>query len=108
MKKVSKEVCKVRDFKKGYIALIVMILYLLTSLLLSFAEKVKTIDGLIEDISSDSIKVQGKYYNISDTSLKDASGKTVSKDQLKVGKRVEIFFHNDKITGVIIHGYLVD
>ncbi|NWF51733.1 MAG: hypothetical protein HXY47_01450 [Nitrospirae bacterium] len=97
-----------KDFKKRCIAFILATLYFLTPTLLCYAEKVKTIEGLIEDISNDSIKVRGKYYNISDTPLKDTSGKTVSKDQLKIGKRVEIFFHNDKIISVIIHEYLVD
>lgn len=93
---------------KKCIAFIVFLFYFLALASLCYAEKVRTVEGLIEEVSKDSIKVRGKYYNISDTPLKDASGKNISKDQLRVGKRVEIFFHNDRITSVVIHGYLVD
>jgi len=109
MHQYSKEVRKVpTDIKKKCITFIVLLFYFLALASLCYAEKVRTVEGLIEDVSNDSIKVRGKYYNISDTPLKDASGKTVSKDQLRVGKKVEIFFHNDRITSVVIHGYLVD
>jgi hypothetical protein len=59
-------------------------------------------------VSKDSIKVRGKYYNISDTPLKNASGKNISKDQLRVGKKVEIFFLDNRITTVLIHEYMVE
>lgn len=96
------------EFKKRCFVFFVLTLYLFAFSLLCYAETIKTVEGLIDNISSDSIKVKGTYYNISDVPLKDASGKSLTKNEIKVGKRVEIIFYKDRITSVIIHGYLVD
>jgi hypothetical protein len=96
------------DLNKKYIAFIVLLFYFFALASLCYAEKVRTVEGLIEYVSKDSIKVRGKYYNISDTPLKNASGKNISKDQLRVGKKVEIFFLNNRITTVLIHEYMVE
>lgn len=96
------------NIKKKCITFIVLLFYFLTLASLCYAEKVRTVEGLIEEVSKDSIKVRGKYYNISDAPLKNASGKTVSKDQLKVGKKVEIFFLNDRIKTILIYEDMVE
>jgi len=109
MHQYSKEVIRVpTNIKKKCITFIVLLFYFLTLASLCYAEKVRTVEGLIEEVSKDSIKVRGKYYNISDAPLKNASGKTVSKDQLKVGKKVEIFFSDKKLTTVLIYEYMVE
>jgi hypothetical protein len=109
MHQYSKEVRKVpTNIKKKCITFIVLLFYFLTLASLCYAEKVRTVEGLIEEVSKDSIKVRGKYYNISDAPLKNASGKTVSKDQLKVGKKVEIFFLNDRIKTILIYEDMVE
>lgn len=96
------------DIKKKCITFIVLLFYFFTLVSLCYAERVRTVEGLIEDVSNDSIKVRGRYYNISDAPLKNASGKNVSKYLLKVGKKVEIFFHNDRIKTVLIHEDMVE
>jgi len=96
------------DLNKKCITFIVFLFYFFALASLCCAEKVRTVEGLIEDVSKDSIKVRGKYYNISDTPLKNASGKNISRDQLRVGKKVEIFFLNNRITTVLIHEYMVE
>ena len=96
------------DLKKKCITFIVFLFYFFALASLCYAEKVRTVEGLIEDVSKDSIKVRGKYYNISDTPLKNASGKNISKDQLRVRKKVEIFFLDNRITTVLIHEYMVE
>jgi hypothetical protein len=96
------------DKTKTCIALIALLIYVFTFVLYCYAEKIRTVEGLIEDVSSNSIKVRGKYYNISDAPLKNASGKNLSKDQLKLGKKVDIFFQGNKITTVIIYEYMVE
>jgi hypothetical protein len=109
MHQYSKEVRKVpTDIKKKCITFIVLLFYFLALASLCYAEKVRTVEGLIEDVSNDSIKVRGKYYNISDTPLKNASGKNISKDRLRAGKKVEIFFLNDRIKTVLIHEDMVE
>jgi len=94
--------------KKNAIVLIVMFVYVFMSISFCYAGKVRTVEGLIESASSDYIKVRGKHYNISDVLLFDSSGKKVSKDQLRVGKKVEIFFQDGKITSILIHEYMVE
>lgn len=96
------------NIRKKCITFIVLLFYFFSLAALCYAEGVRTVEGLIEDVSNDSIKVRGKYYNITDTPLKNASGKNVSKDLLKPGKKVEIFFHNDRITTVLIHEYMME
>ncbi|OIP60650.1 MAG: hypothetical protein AUK38_02765 [Nitrospirae bacterium CG2_30_41_42] len=94
---------------KGF-ALIVLPVFVFAILIVSFcyASKVRVVEGLIQDITYDSIEVRGKYYNISGVPLKDASGRNLSKAYLKTGKKVEIFFQDGKITSILIHEYMVE
>lgn len=94
---------------KGF-ALIVLLVFTFTILIVSFcyADKVRVVEGQIENVTDDSIKVRGKYYNILDVPLLDSSGKKVSKDQLRIGRKVEIFFQGNSITTVLIHEYMVE
>jgi len=105
----SKEVQKMYNKKKKVgIVLIVMLVYVFMSVSFCYAEKVRVIEGVLQDVIHGSIKVKGNYYDISGVPLLDASGKEAAKDLLKPGKKVEIFFKDDRITKVVIHGYLVD
>jgi hypothetical protein len=94
---------------KGF-ALIVLLVFTFAILIVSFcyADKVRVVEGQIENVTDDSIKVRGEYYNISGVPLKDASGRNLSKAYLKPGKKVEIFFHGDRITTVLIYEYMVE
>ncbi len=91
----------------------ILILILLTFLAVSSplvlnAGELKIVEGLIQNITYDSIEVRGKYYNISGVPLKDASGRNLSKAYLKTGKKVEIFFKDDRITSILIYEYMVE
>lgn len=98
---------------KGRLVRCILVLILLTYLAVLSpsvlnAGEVRTVEGLIESVTYDSIEVRGKYYNISDVLLLNSSGKKVSKDQLRTGKKVEIFFKDDRITSILIHEYMVE
>jgi hypothetical protein len=99
--------CKMKT--KGF-ALIVLPVFVFAILIVSFcyASKVKVVEGLIESVTSDYIKVRGEYYNISDVPLLDSSGKKVSKERLRIGRKVEIFFQGGRITSILIHEYMVE
>ncbi|GFP36200.1 hypothetical protein HKBW3S43_01988, partial [Candidatus Hakubella thermalkaliphila] len=58
------------------------------------------LEGLIEDITVSSIKVRGAYYDITGVPLLSASDKIVARSELKIGKKVEIFFKNNRITAI--------
>jgi hypothetical protein len=75
-----------------------------------FAEKVKVrvVEGIIEQVTDDSIRVRGNYYNIAHVPLKNASGETLSKSYLNQGKKVEIFFCGNKMTSVLVHEYMLE
>lgn len=92
---------------KGFTMILLLVCFFV---LVSFcyAAKVRVVEGLIENVIGDSIEVRGEYYNLSGVPLTNSSGENVRKDMLKVGKKVEIFFKDDLITRVVIHGYLVD
>lgn len=90
------------------IILIALLVYVFMSVSFCYAEKVKVVEGLIESVTSDYIKVRGEYYNISDVPLLDSSGKKVSKDRLRIGRKVEIFFQGGRITSILIHEYMVE
>lgn len=94
--------------KKIGIILIALLVCIFMFMSFCYADKVKVVEGLIEDVTSDYIKVRGKYYNILDVPLLDSSGKKVSKDQLRIGRKVEIFFQGGKITSILIHEYMVE
>lgn len=72
------------------------------------ADKVRMVEGLIEDVTHSSIKVRGAYYDIAGAPLLNASDKIVSRNELKIGKRAKIFFKNDRITAILIYEYMVE
>lgn len=97
--------------KTKYHILIVLLICIFTlSILLSFsyAEKVRVVEGLIQNVTDDSIEVRGRYYNIANVPLVDASGRNVAKHRLVKGKKVEIFFKDNKIASILIHEYMVE
>jgi len=90
--------------KKGMIFLLsILIVFLYSIASYSYERNIKTVEGLIESVSGDSIKVRGTYYDITGVPLEDASGKNVKKDQLKEGRKVEIFFQDNNIKTILVY-----
>ena len=72
------------------------------------ADKVRMVEGQIEDITVNSIKVRGAYYDITGVPLLNASDKMLARNDLKIGKKVEISFKNNRITSILIYEYMVE
>jgi len=71
--------------------------------------QVRTIEGIIQHVTDDSIQVRGKYYSISGIPLTDPSGgKDLKRASLMTGKKVEIFFNEDRITSILIFDDMVE
>jgi hypothetical protein len=96
-------------YNKNFLAISLLIVFTLVFASFCFAEKVnvKVVEGIIEDVSDDSIKVREHNYNISGVPIKNASDETLSKAWLKTGKRVELFFKNNKITTILVYEEMV-
>lgn len=98
--------------KQNLIIFIVSLFCVLTtifSLSQSFAaDQVRMVEGLIEDVTPNSIKVRGAYYDITGAPLLNASDKIVARNDLKIGKKVGIFFKNNRISSVVIYEYMVE
>lgn len=62
----------------------------------------KVVIGVVEDITSSSIEVKGKYYDISGATFFNMRGGKVSRDLLKRGNQVEIIIEDGKVTRVLI------
>lgn len=88
-------------YKKAFIIKF-LVMFLITSTF-CYAEKVKVIEGIIEDVMENSIKVRGHSYNISDVPIKNASDETLSKASLRKGKLVELFFKEKKLITILVH-----
>ncbi len=84
-----------------------LVIFLIISTSFCYAEKVKVIEGIIEDVGNNSIRVRGHSYNISDVPIKNASDETLSKAWLKTGKRVELFFKNNTLTTILVYEEMV-
>ena len=65
--------------------------------------QVKTVEGIIQNVTNDSIEVRNKYYSISGIPLLNPSGKYLKNSSLQAGKRVEIFFQDGRITSILIY-----
>lgn len=89
--------------KRNIIILFVLMICFSVGVSYCYAKEVKTVEGLIESVSGDSIKVRGSYYDITGVPLENASGKNVKKDQLKVGRKVEIFFQDNNIKTILVY-----
>lgn len=70
--------------------------------------QVSTIEGIIQNVTGDSIQVRGRYYEISGIPLIDPSGKDLKQASLTTGKKVAIFFQKDKITSILIYDDMVE
>jgi hypothetical protein len=68
----------------------------------------RTVEGIIEYVTNDSIQVRGKYYTISNTLLVKPSGERLNRSSLSTGKKVEIFFNENKITAILIYDGMVE
>ncbi len=84
-----------------------LVIFLIISTSFCYAEKVKVIEGIIEEVGSNSIRVRGHNYNISGVPIKNASDETLSRAWLKIGKRVELFFKNNKLITILVHENMV-
>ena len=69
----------------------------------SYAEEVRVVRGIIENITSDSIVVRNQFYNYTGVPLKDSSDRDLPRSELSVGKKVEIYFVNNRISTILIH-----
>lgn len=98
--------------KQGRIIFIVFLFCILATIFTlsqSFAaDKVRMVEGLIEDITVNSIKVRGAYYDIAGAPLLNASNKALARNDLKIGKKVGIFFKNNRITSILIYEDMVE
>jgi hypothetical protein len=92
-----------RDMKKITIILIIAMVCFGLSFSFCHARDIKTVEGLIESKTGDSIKVRGSDYYFSGARLEDPSGKIMTKDQLKIGRKVEIIFQDNRIKTILIY-----
>lgn len=91
------------------LAFVFCVIATIFSLSRSFAaDKVRMVEGLIEDVTSSYIKVRGAYYDITGVPLRNASDKALTRDDIKIGKKVGIFLKNNKISNVLIYEYMVE
>lgn len=89
--------------KKGILILSALMIFFSVSGPYVYARDITTVEGLIENVTGDSIRVRGGYYHFTDVPLRDPSGKNISKSQLKIGRKVEIFIHNRSIDTILIY-----
>lgn len=92
-----------RDMKKITIILIIAMVCLGFSFSYCHAEEFRMVWGVIESVSDDTIEVNGTHYKLLGVPIKNSAEKRVSKDQLKIGRFIEIFFKGNKIDAMIIY-----
>jgi hypothetical protein len=69
---------------------------------------VRTVEGIIQNVSIDSIQVRGQYYSIAGIKLINSSGENLNKSSLSAGEKVEIFFQEGKITSILIYDDMLE
>lgn len=69
--------------------------------------KITTVRGLIENVPDDTIVVRGKRYTITGVPLVRSSGEPATKDQLKRGKKVGIYFENNIMKSILVYDDMV-
>jgi len=60
------------------------------------------VTGTIEEVTYSSLRIEGKYYDISHAVILSVRGIRLTKDQLKPGGEVEIWFDENEATSVIV------
>lgn len=91
------------------ITLVILLAFIFTALSIgsfSYAGKVKVIEGLIEDITEDSVRVNGMYYYIKGVPIKNSKEKKVSKDWLKIGRLIQLFYEDNILKDIIVYDEL--
>lgn len=90
------------------VQLAVFILSILMMASYSYAGKVTTVLGIIEGVNDGSIEVRGRYYDVSKAELVGTAGNKLTKDFLKTGRKVRIFFEDGTLTSVVIYEYVTE
>jgi hypothetical protein len=62
----------------------------------------KVIIGIIQEVSSSTVKVEGRSYDISRAEVENVRGIPLTRDQLKKGEEVELWIEEGVVTSVII------
>lgn len=70
--------------------------------------EVRTVEGIVQNVTDDSIQVRGKYYSTSGVLLIDPSGEHLKQSSLSSGKKVEIFFEKGNITSILIYDDMLE
>jgi len=95
--------------KKSILMLSIFIVFLSLSASYADGREIRTVEGLIENVTGDTIKIRGNYYNFTAVPLENASGRKMQTEELKVGRKVEIFFESNRIKTILIYPeYMVE
>ena len=89
--------------KRNILVAVVLITFISLSVSHAYEREIRTVEGLIESVSGDSIRVRGSYYHFNDVPLIDPSGKHIPKSQMKVGRKVEIFLQKKGVGTILIY-----
>ena len=63
--------------------------------------------GIVEWVGPNSIKVSGKYYDISKAVLTNASGKKVDPGKIEMGSRIDLRTQGDRVRHGLVHPRLM-
>jgi hypothetical protein len=67
------------------------------------SEDLTVIEGQVQYITGDVIKVGGDFFYITDVPIEDASGNDLSAYEIKVGRKVAVFVSGGKVKSVLAY-----
>jgi hypothetical protein len=96
------------------IALLVAVLLLVLASVAAFpragetAGNLKTVTGIVEEVSGNSITVQGKSYKLERVPVVHPSGRRVEVSDSVRGKKVDLFLQDGQVASVVVYDPMVE
>lgn len=72
------------------------------------AGQMKSVTGIVEEVSGNTIYIQGKSHNLEGVPVIHPSGKGLAVSEIVRGKKVDLYFRNGQITSVVVYDPMVE
>lgn len=72
------------------------------------AGQMRSVTGIVEEVSGNSISIQGKSHNLEGVPVVNPSGRRLAVSEIVRGKKVDLYFRNGQIASVVVYDSMVE
>jgi hypothetical protein len=72
----------------------------------AFAGRLSILNGLVERVDGNEIRLYSRYYDVSQAVIKDPSGMILSAGDITPRAKVSLFFESGRLRSVVVYPFL--